>query len=80
MEQSPKRVIFTSFSFKSEVEDLRNSPYLAIADILKNDYEITVVKAVPGQTFRSGDVIIDAHGEYSWSEQDHPAKLIRLEF
>ena len=80
MEHSPIRVIFTTFSFKSEVEDLRNSPYLAIADILRKDFEITVIKAFPGQTYRKGDVIIDAHGDYPLPEKNIPAKLIRMGF
>ncbi|EJW22104.1 hypothetical protein IMCC14465_04980 [alpha proteobacterium IMCC14465] len=79
MEHSPERVIFTSFSFKSGVEDLRNSPYLAIADILRKDFGMTVSQASARQAYHRGDVIVDVHGDYL-PEQNNPAELIRIGF
>ena len=80
IENSPKRVIFTSLSFKREVEDLRNSPYVAIAEVIKQDPKITVITASPGQTYDDGDVIVDVHNDNSLQGKTHPAKIIRISY
>ncbi|WP_342075676.1 hypothetical protein [Yoonia sp. SS1-5] len=55
---SPQRVVFETFSFKTDIMDLRNSPYLVMKDQIEAA-GITVVDAAHAGAVAAGDTFVD---------------------
>ena len=55
---------FQHLSFKKDVEDSRNSPYVEMASIIVRAGKIEVLQAAPSLVYQHGDLYVDVHNEF----------------